>query len=170
MEPATIAASCALVTPFNGVAAVIRGVVSNGFPSGILDPECPAAQMVAGIGGFLELDAPIVGVGEGYAGSLVRLNRYGFHGGIEGPVGIVGWDFPGVQRPRLQAADGHSAVRPGCEGRTGHRIGAGRVIIQPDFPAGEICAGVGLLDQADIAQRGSLDFEVGVQAAAPRIV
>ena len=94
----------------NGIAGFIRGVISNGFSSGILDPECPAAQMVAGIGGFLELDAPIVGVGEGYAGSLVRLNRYGFHSGIKAPIGIAGRDFLGVQRPGLQAADGHGAI------------------------------------------------------------
>ena len=131
----------------DGVAAVIRGIISNGFPGGILDPEGPAPQMIAGIGGFLELDAPIVGVGEGYAGSLVRLNCYGFDCRIKAPVGIAGRDFLGVQRPGLQAADGHSAIRAGCKGRARHGIGAGSVIIQSNFPAGEICAGVGLLDQ-----------------------
>ena len=131
----------------DGVAAIIRGVIPNGFSSGILDPECPAPQMIAGIGGFLELDAPIVGVGEGHAGSLVRLNRYGSHGGIEAPVGIAGGNFLGVQRFGLQAADGHGAVHPRCKRRARHRLGAGSVIIQPNFPAGEICAGVGLLDQ-----------------------
>ena len=94
----------------DGIATVICGVIPNGFPGGILDPECPSAQMIAGIGGFLELNAPIVGVGEGYTGSLVRLNRYGFHSGIEAPIGIAGRDFLGIQRSGLQAADGHGAI------------------------------------------------------------
>lgn len=107
--------------------------------------------MIAGIGGFLELNAPIVGVGEGYTGSLVRLNRYGFHSGIEAPIGIAGRDFLGIQRSGLQAADGHSSIHPRCERRARHRLGAGSVIIQPDFPAGEVRTGVGLFDQLYIS-------------------
>ena len=50
-----------------GIAIVIGGEVSVGIALGISHPECPAAKLIAGVGGLADFDASVMGVGEGVA-------------------------------------------------------------------------------------------------------
>ena len=81
----------------NGIAVFIRGIISNGLSIGIPNAECPAAKVVASVGSFHDLNAAIVGIGEGDTGRLVCLDHYGFHRCIEAPIGITRRNFLGIQ-------------------------------------------------------------------------
>ena len=82
--------------PGDGIAVFICGKLTNCFSAGIPDLKCPAAQIVAGVGGFHDLDTAILRVCKGDAGSLIHLNRHGFYLCVELPIGIVCRDFSGV--------------------------------------------------------------------------
>ncbi|MBD9185130.1 MAG: hypothetical protein EGQ26_05735 [Clostridiales bacterium] len=133
----------------NGVAVFICGKFANGFSAGIPDLKCPAAQMVAGVGGFHNLDTAILRVRKGDAGGLVYLNRHGFYLCVEFPIGIVCRDFPGIQRSGLQTRNGYGAICPSHKRRIWYGICAVSVIIQADFPAAQILTCVGFLHQLD---------------------
>ena len=133
----------------DGIAIFIRGKFANGFSAGIPDLECPAAQMVAGVGGFHDLDAAILCVRKGDAGSLVYLNRHGLYFCVELPIGIVCRNFSGIQHSGLQTGDSHSAICPSHKRRIRYGICAVSVIIQADFPAAQIFSCVGFLHQRD---------------------
>ena len=118
----------------NGIAVFIRCVIVNSLSVGIPDPESPATQVVAGVRGFHNLNAAIVGVGKGDAGRLVCLDHNGFHRRIETPIGIVCGNFFGIQRSGLQTGYSHSSVTSGSKGRAGDRFSAGRICVQANLP------------------------------------
>lgn len=72
-----------------GIAIVIGGEVSVGIALGISHPKCPAAKLIAGVGGLVDLDASVMGVGEGDFCGLTDCNRYRLHSGVKFPIGIV---------------------------------------------------------------------------------
>ena len=72
-----------------GIAIVIGGEVSVGIALGISHPECPAAKLIAGVGGLSDFDASVMGVGEGDFCSLTDCNCYRLHGGVKFPIWIV---------------------------------------------------------------------------------
>ena len=127
------------------MAVFICGVISNGLSIGISDPERPAAQVIAGIRCFHNLNTAIVGIGKGDTGSLVCLNHNGFHRRIDAPIGITCWNFFGVQRSGQQTGYGHSSVTSGSKGRAGDRFSAGRIRVQANLPATQIFARIGFL-------------------------
>ena len=60
-----------------GIAIVIRGIGSNGFAVGITNHKSPAAQVIAGVGGLVKLNAAIAGVDEGELRSLASCHGDG---------------------------------------------------------------------------------------------
>ena len=92
-----------------------------------------------------------MGVGESHGGCLVGSNGHRFYCGIALPIGIAAGNLFCVKRSRLQSWDGYGSILPCCEGRAGHRAGAGRIRIKPDLPAAQIFTCVRSLDQLHAA-------------------
>ena len=133
--------------PGNGIAVFICGKFADSFSAGIPDLKCPAAQMVAGVGCFHNLDTAILRVCKGDAGGLVYLNRHSLYFCVELPIRIVCRDFSGIQRSGLQTRNGYGAICPSHKRRILYGICAVGVIIQADFPATQILACVGFLHE-----------------------
>ena len=128
-----------------GFTIFVRGVVTHMVSVGICYPESPAAQMVAGVGGFLEFDASEMGVGKGNGCGLVSHDLDFLHRSIKLPVGIISRDLLCVKGAGFQTADGDGAVGSGCERRTGYGLGAGRIKVKANEPANQVLSGIGLL-------------------------
>ena len=134
-----------------GISVFIGGEVSVGIALGISHPECPAAKLIAGVGGLADFDAPIVGVGEGDFCGLANGNRYRLHGGVKFPIGIVCGNLFGVIGSFLQTRNRNRTICPGGEWRAGNRGGAGSIRVQPDLPVGQVFTSVGFLYQLHAA-------------------
>ena len=117
---------------------------------GIEDLEAPA--LGAAIDSrFGDSEIAVVSIAEADGRSLIHSNLNGFHRGIADPVGIADSNFLGIVSAGNQIADCHRAVSTGGEGRTGNSLGAGRICVDSDLPAGQVCTGVGGLDQLQTA-------------------
>ena len=92
-----------------------------------------------------------MGIGESHGGCLVGSNGHRFYCGIALPIGIAAGNLFCVKRSRLQSWDGYGSILPCCEGRAGHRAGAGRIRIKPDLPAAQIFTCVRSLNQLHAA-------------------
>ena len=128
-----------------GFTVFIGGVVTHMVSVSICHPESPAAQMVSGVGGFLEFDASEMGVGKGNRCGLVNHDLDFLHRSIKLPVGIISRDLLCVKGAGFQTADGDGAVGSGGERRTGYGLGAGRIIVKANKPANQVLSGIGLL-------------------------
>ena len=120
---------------------VIRGV-------DLKFPTCHTAPIRHG---FDNLGPAIVGVGKGYGCRLVGSDGHRFYRGIALPIGIASCKLLSIQGSRQQTSDGFGSSLPCCEGRAGHRAGAGRIRIKPDLPAAQILPRVGFLHQLHAA-------------------
>ena len=113
---------------------------------GIEDLEAPA--LGAAIDSrFGDSEITVVGIAETDGRCLIHSNLNGFHRGIADPVGIADSNFLGIVSAGNQIADCYRAVSTGGEGRTGNSLGAGRICVDSDLPAGQVGTGVGGLDQ-----------------------
>ena len=78
-------------------------------------------------------------------------------------------DFLHIVSAGGKTGDGNLAAGV-CTVRPGNQGGAGRIGVDSKPPAGQVLAVLCGFRQADIAQRGSLDFEIAIETAASRIV
>ena len=106
-----------------GCTCFIRGVVTDVVSIRIRYPESPPTQMIACVGGFLELDTSVMGIGKSDCGSLIRYDFYFLYCGIELPVRVICGNFLCVQSTGPQTGNGDGAIRSCGKGRTRYRIG-----------------------------------------------
>ena len=120
-----------------------------------VDVELPALQIFAGIGLLDDLGITGLLIGEGHGLGGVDLHLQGADGGIKGPVGMLGrlihlLNIVGTG----QQIHHNGAGGIGCEGRTVNLGSQVLIGIDIEFPAIQVCAGVGLLDDLTVAVVG----------------
>ena len=122
-----------------------------------VDVELPAAKVFAGVGFLDDLHIGFLTVGECDALGITSNNCYRAERGVIDPFGILSRlvNFPDIVGTGQQLhAD--LAFIIGNKGRTGDDVLAISVSVDVEFPAAQVLAGVGCLDDLSIAIMGIL--------------